>query len=96
MSPPTKFDMQDPSFRRWLVWRHEAIRDLLRDTATGIQQTRNDTFLVVEVLPQDYQDATQTGLDASYLRVLPNVMVKSCCSSLRSCSNDITIGCMGN
>ena len=53
-------------FRTWLRWRHENLRDFLKDIYDTAVAAAPQIRIVAETFPMDYMDATDKGLDGLF------------------------------
>jgi hypothetical protein len=71
---PKKVDWKDPSWRRWIAWRHQQITDFIYRVRDAANSVANDIALVVETVTLDYGAATILGLDGSTMKTAPGVI----------------------
>ncbi|MCF7985167.1 MAG: cadherin-like domain-containing protein, partial [Thiohalocapsa sp.] len=67
-SIPTAEDWDDPSWRRWITWRHEELARFMQDVTEAARSVDSEFPVFAETLPTDYNGATLYGLDGSYLK----------------------------
>lgn len=65
---PRDEDFSNPTWRRWIEWRHRNLNQFLLDIAAAGRSVNPDFETFVEVVTMDYNDATIIGLDGAYLR----------------------------
>ncbi len=63
---PGRPDWDLPAFRAWLRWRHENLRDFLKEVHDAARAVAPGIRIVVENFPMDYLDATDKGLDGAF------------------------------
>ena len=68
LSVPTAEDWSDPTWRRWIAWRHQEIADFLRDVASAGRVINPEFSLIVETVTLDYNAATVIALDGADLK----------------------------
>ncbi len=64
---PHDVDWTQEGFRRWVVYRHEELRDFQRAIAKTAQDVAPAIQTIVEIFSTDTLDCTETGLDAAYM-----------------------------
>eukprot|EP00741_Cyanophora_paradoxa_P021997 tig00021432_g21234.t1 len=72
---PRAIDWSDPVFRRWIVWRHEALGRFVAEMAREARAQRPDTLVLAQVYTLDWADGTLAGLDGGYFTAEENVSV---------------------
>jgi hypothetical protein len=65
LEPPVREDWNDPTWRRWIAWRHQAIADFLNRCAEAGRKVSENFLTIVENVTIDHSGATRTGLDGS-------------------------------
>ncbi|WP_372405850.1 beta-galactosidase trimerization domain-containing protein [Streptomyces luteireticuli] len=70
---PKKADFGDPTFRRFVEWRHRNLHQWQLDIAATGKSVNKDLVTFVETVSMDYQYATSIGLDGAYLRNVEGV-----------------------
>ena len=68
MSIPTAENWNDPSWRRWIHWRHEELARFLKDLTTTARAVDPEFVIIAETLPTDYNGGTIYGLDAGFTK----------------------------
>ena len=68
MLRPNAENWSDPSWRRWIHWRHEELARFLTDLTNTARSLNPEFSIYAETLPTDYNGGTVYGLDASYLK----------------------------
>ena len=63
--PDTWPSFDDPTFRRWVIWRHKVIHDLEQQIVARAQAVRPGFPVIVETVTMDYNGATVQGLDGA-------------------------------
>ncbi|MBN2351320.1 MAG: hypothetical protein JXD23_02040 [Spirochaetales bacterium] len=66
MEFPTAVDFHNPSFRRWIKWRHENLADFLEGAAKTVHRIDPKMRIIVEVVSTDHLINTREGLDATF------------------------------
>ncbi len=66
LDAPTKADWTNPTFVRWVTWRHGVIRDLEQRILAGAKQIRQDFEIIIETVSMDYTSCTVQGLDGAH------------------------------
>ncbi|MGB1309667.1 MAG: Ig-like domain-containing protein [Leucothrix sp.] len=67
-SKPVAEDWDDPSWKRWIHWRHEELARFLKDLTTLTRDINPEFTVIAETLPTDYNGGTIYGLDAGFLK----------------------------
>lgn len=65
LEQPTAVDWDNPTFRRWVMWRHQLIHDFEQTVLAAGRSVRPDFELVVETVTMDYSATTGQGLDGA-------------------------------
>jgi hypothetical protein len=73
LSQPSREDWEDPTWRRWIAWRHKNLYQFLADLTAAARSENPEFEVFVETVPCDFYDATSMGLDGAYLRTLEGV-----------------------
>lgn len=68
LNVPTQVDFEDPVFRHWIQWRHDALADFCEDVRVATQAVNPDFVVAVETYTMDYMDGSWTGLDGTVRR----------------------------
>ena len=63
---PTEADFNDPTFRKWIRWRHENLAQFVDDIRAAAHEVNPDFMVIIETFPVDNMDGTSTGLDGTY------------------------------
>jgi hypothetical protein len=63
--PATWPSFDDPTFRRWVIWRHKLIHDVEQQIVARAQAARPGFQVIVETVTMDYNGATLQGLDGA-------------------------------
>jgi hypothetical protein len=98
LTQPTVEDWSDPTFRRWVAWRHQLIHELEQAVDAAGRSVRPDFELIVETVTMDYTAGTVQGLDGAaastgnVLRVW-EIDAVSDDSGMRNASADDWISC---
>ena len=71
---PKKVDWEDPSWRRWIAWRHQQLTDFIYRVRDAANSVTNDIAMIVETVTLDYGAATILGLDGSTMKKAPGVI----------------------
>jgi len=66
MKFPQKLDFSDPSFRRWLLWRHQTLADFLKEAHIAAKKVNPEIRSIIEVVSTDHLINTREGLDATF------------------------------
>ena len=69
---PTAVDWTNPTWRRWVAWRHTEVRDFLIAVAEAGRAVNPDFRFIVETVTMDY-GSTKIGLDGADLKSVPGV-----------------------
>ncbi len=69
LETPTDVNWDDPTFRRWVQWRHYVMWEFQERIIETAKKARPDFEVIVETVTLDYNAATSQGLDAA---ALPN------------------------
>lgn len=65
-NPPDSFATFDnPTFRKWVLWRHRIIRDLEQQIVKRAKAVRPEFSVVIETVTLDYDGGTLQGLDGA-------------------------------
>jgi hypothetical protein len=70
---PTVADYTNPTFRRFIEWRHRNLNQFQLDIAAAARSVNPSILVFVETVTMDYQWASLIGLDGAYLRQADNV-----------------------
>ncbi len=70
---PRAENWSDPTWRRWIAWRHENLNQFLLDVAAAGRSVNPQFETFVETVTMDYVDATTIGLDGAYLRLADGI-----------------------
>ena len=62
---PSAPDWNDPTFVKWVVWRHRLIYEMEQRIVTAAKSVRADFEVVIETVTMDYNGATSQGLDGA-------------------------------
>lgn len=62
---PTAADWNDPTFVKWVVWRHRLIYEMEQRIVTAAKSVRADFEVIIETVTMDYNGATSQGLDGA-------------------------------
>jgi hypothetical protein len=62
---PTAVNWNDPTFRRWVAWRHQLIHELEQAVDAAGRSVKPDFELIVETVTMDYTAGTVQGLDGA-------------------------------
>lgn len=62
---PASEDWDDPTFRRWVAWRHQLIHEFEQAVLAAGRSVRPDFQLIVETVTMDYTAGTAQGLDGA-------------------------------
>lgn len=62
---PTAVDWLDPTFRRWVAWRHQVIHEFEQAVDAAGRSVKPDFELIVETVTMDYTAGTVQGLDGA-------------------------------
>ena len=73
LTVPSQAEWSDPTFRRWIEWRHRNLNRFLLDIAAAGRSVNPSFETFVETVTMDYNDATLIGLDGGYLRLAEGV-----------------------
>lgn len=73
LTAPTVENWNDPTWRRWIAWRHQEIAKFLRDVADTAQSVDPEFPLIVETVTMDYNAATVIALDGADLKPMAGV-----------------------
>lgn len=65
LEQPTAVDWDSPTFRRWVMWRHQLIHDLEQTVLAAGRSVKPDFELIVETVTMDYSATTGQGLDGA-------------------------------
>lgn len=65
---PKKLDVSDPSFWRYIRWRHQTITEFLDECKASIEIKSPNTATFANVASLDHTDATQSGTEGSDLK----------------------------
>lgn len=63
---PGRVNLSDPTFRRWVQWRHQTLADFLQGAHAAGLKVNPGMRTVVEVVSCDHMINTLEGLDATY------------------------------
>lgn len=63
--PDTWPSFGDPTFRRWVIWRHKVIHDLEQKILARAQASRAGFPVIIETVTCDYNGGTVLGLDGA-------------------------------
>jgi hypothetical protein len=74
LKAPTKVDWNDPVWRRWIAWRHDAIANFIVQIRDAARSVSTDVSIVVETVTLDYDAATMLGLDGSLFKSEPDIV----------------------
>jgi hypothetical protein len=66
MAFPKALNFKDPSFFRWIVWRHETIADFLAGIQNTIKTIDPEMEVIIEVVSIDHLINTREGLDVTF------------------------------
>lgn len=98
LAQPAAVDWNDPTFRRWVAWRHQVIHEFEQAVDAAGRSVRPDFELIVETVTMDYTGGTVQGLDGAatntgkVLRVW-EIDAVSDDSGMRNASADDWISC---
>ncbi|KAJ3052708.1 hypothetical protein HK097_005833 [Rhizophlyctis rosea] len=73
--PAAAINWSNPTWRRWIVWRHENLANFLIGAHEAGRSVNPSWQTVVEIVTCDYNDATKIGLDGAYLKNVEGVSV---------------------
>lgn len=62
---PAAVNFDDPTFRRWVIWRHKVIHDYEQKILARARAARADFEVIIETVSMDYSSATVQGLDGA-------------------------------
>lgn len=65
LDAPTAIDWNDPTFRRWVRWRHKLIWQFEQRVLRGAKAIREDFEVIIETVTMDYTAGTTQGLDGA-------------------------------
>jgi uncharacterized membrane protein YgcG len=68
LEAPEAEDWTNPTWRRWIAWRHQEIAQFLRDVASAGRAVNPEFPLIVETVTLDYNAATAIALDGADLK----------------------------
>lgn len=68
LDTPTEEDWNNPTWKRWITWRHEEIARFLTDVTQAARLANPEFPIIAETLPTDYNGGTIYGLDGGYLK----------------------------
>jgi len=68
MEFPRKIDFSDPSFFRFVTWRHETLTEFIQDCSRTIKSVAPEILLVAEIVSLDHMGSTIWGPDGTYLK----------------------------
>lgn len=66
LEPPTSQDFNDPTFVRWVAWRHRVIWELEQNIVASVKRHRPDFEVIIETVTMDYSAGTVQGLDGAH------------------------------
>ena len=67
MSFPSRIDLSDPVFYRYVRWRHEMLAQLLAEISRTVRSVNPRILTIPEIVTGDNISASEMGLDATYL-----------------------------
>lgn len=73
LDTPTRLDWSNPTWRRWVEWRHRNLNQWCLDIAAAGRSVNPDFETFIETVTCDHMDATTMGLDGAYLRLAEGV-----------------------
>jgi len=65
LTPPKTVDWEDPTFRRWVGWRHRVMWEFEQNVVHAAKQVRQDFEVIIETVTMDYNAGTVQGLDGA-------------------------------
>jgi hypothetical protein len=98
LAQPSAVNWNDPTFRRWVAWRHQLIHEFEQAVDAAGRSVKSDFELIVETVTMDYTAGTVQGLDGAatntgkVLRVW-EIDAVSDASGMRNASADDWISC---
>jgi len=73
LSVPAEADFHDPAFKAWVRWRHRTLADFARDLETAVRASHPETWIFIQDANVDHMEATENGLDATFIRPSGNL-----------------------
>lgn len=64
---PREADINSPVFRSWVHWRHVTLADFVSDLVRGLHAVHPDTWVWLQDPVMDHLDATEHGLDGTFI-----------------------------
>ena len=68
MEFPRQINFSDPSFFRFVRWRHEMLAEFLQDCSFTMKSVHPEILLVAEIVSLDHMGSTLWGPDGTYLK----------------------------